>query len=326
MLWWAAIVLVGIARCTWGGRPLYLGRNIRYHAATGNNRPIPIGRLMNISPQIITRFAPSPTGHLHLGHAYSARRAHDFARDHGGRFLLRIEDIDQGRCKPEYEAAIYEDMKWIGLTWEMPVRRQSEHMADYRQALDILDRKGLLFPCFCTRKDIRREIEDSGRAAHSSEGPLYPGSCRVLTAEERQSRLDADMPHALRLDMAKALELVGGETLTWTDIDAGEQIASPEILQAVTGDVVLARKDIPTSYHLSVVVDDHLQNISHVIRGKDLFQASHLHRLLQFLLNYNSPLYLHHKLLTDDKGWRYAKRDNSKTLKFMRENGEEVSF
>ncbi|VAW06266.1 Glutamyl-Q tRNA(Asp) synthetase [hydrothermal vent metagenome] len=281
---------------------------------------------MNISPQIITRFAPSPTGHLHLGHAYSARLAHDFARARDGRFLLRIEDIDQGRCKAEYESAIYEDMKWIGLTWETPVRRQSDHMDDYRQALDILDRKGVLFPCFCTRKDIRREIADSGRAAHSSEGPLYPGTCRTLTMAERQLRLDADTPHALRLDMAKALELLGDETLIWKDIDAGEQIANPETLLRTLGDAVLARKDIPTSYHLSVVVDDHLQNISHVIRGKDLFQATHLHRLLQFLLNYNTPQYLHHKLLTDDKGWRYAKRDNSKTLKFMRENGEEVAW
>ncbi len=281
---------------------------------------------MNNPQQIITRFAPSPTGHLHLGHAYSARLAHDFARDHGGRFLLRIEDIDQGRCKAEYEAAIYEDMKWIGLTWEMPVRRQSDHMADYGDALNILDGMGLLYPCFCTRKDIRREIAESGRAAHNSEGPLYPGTCQALTAAERQSRLDHGTPYALRLDMAKALEMTGDEALIWCDLEDGEQIASPEILQGVMGDAVLARKDIPTSYHLSVVVDDHLQNISHVIRGKDLFQATHLHRLLQFLLNYNTPQYLHHKLLTDDKGWRYAKRDNSKTLKFMRENGEEVSF
>lgn len=278
---------------------------------------------MNNSQQIITRFAPSPTGHLHLGHAYSAKLAFDFALKHAGRFLLRIEDIDQGRCKTEYECAIYEDMRWIGLTWETPVRRQSDHMGDYRQALDILDQKGLLFPCFCTRRDIRREIEESGRAAHSSEGPLYPGTCRALTAVERQMRLDGGTPYALRLDMKKALDLVGDEALTWTDLKAGEQIATPE---ALMGDVVLARKDIPTSYHLSVVVDDSLQNISHVIRGRDLFHATHLHRLLQFLLGYKTPLYLHHDLLTDENGWRYAKRNNSKTLKFIRENGEKISF
>lgn len=278
---------------------------------------------MNNSPQVITRFAPSPTGHLHLGHAYSARLAYDFAQEHGGRFLLRIEDIDQGRCKAEYEDAIYEDMTWIGLTWETPVRRQSDHMDDYAHALDILDSKGLLFPCFCTRKDIRREIAESGRAAHSSEGPLYPGTCRGLTAAQRKSRLDSGTPYALRLDMAKAMEILGAEKLTWQDLEAGEQAAIPETL---LGDAVLARKDIPTSYHLSVVVDDHLQNISHVIRGKDLFHATHLHRLLQFLLGYATPIYLHHDLLTDENGWRYAKRDNSKTLKFMRENGEVVNI
>ncbi len=278
---------------------------------------------MNNTQQVITRFAPSPTGHLHLGHAFSAKLAYDFALKHEGRFLLRIENIDQGRCKPEYEDAIYEDMKWIGLTWETPVRRQSDHMSDYDDALNVLDQKGLLYLCFCTRKDIQREIEESGRAAHSSEGPLYPGTCRRLTADERQSRLDKGTPYALRLDMAKALALQGSEKLTWTDLRAGELIAEPDIL---LGDAVLARKDIPTSYHLSVVVDDHLQNISHVIRGKDLFHATHLHRLLQFLLGYDTPIYLHHDLLTDENGWRYAKRDNSKTLRFMRENGEEVRF
>lgn len=284
---------------------------------------------MNDAPQVITRFAPSPTGHLHLGHAYSAKCAHDFAKKHGGRFLLRIEDIDQTRCKDDYEQAIYEDLTWVGLTWETPVRRQSEHMHDYQNALDILDQKGLLFPCFCTRKDIRREIAESGRAphdltAHSSEGPLYPGTCRALSATERQENIDVGKPFALRLDMEKSLALVGDETLTWTDLEAGEQMATAEILNEILGDVVLARKDIPTSYHLSVVIDDHLQNISHVIRGKDLFQATHLHRLLQFLLGYEPPLYLHHDLLTDENGWRYAKRDNSKTLKSMRENGEDI--
>ena len=286
---------------------------------------------MNRPSQIITRFAPSPTGYLHMGHAYSAKRAHDFAKEQGGRFLLRIEDIDTGRCKPAYEQAIYEDLAWVGLTWETPVRRQSEHRNDYQQALKILDQQGLLFPCFCTRKDIRQEIENSGRAphditAHSPEGPLYPGTCRALTMTERQEKRAANIPYALRLDMAKALQQVTNQTLTWTDLEAGEQITTAEILNHLLGDTILARKDIPTSYHLSVVVDDHLQNISHVIRGTDLFHATHLHRLLQHLLGYETPTYLHHELLTDENGWRYAKRDNAKTLRFMRENGEKMRF
>ena len=286
---------------------------------------------MNRPSQIITRFAPSPTGYLHLGHAYSAKRAHDFAKEQGGRFLLRIEDIDTGRCKPAYEQAIYEDLAWVGLTWETPVRRQSEHSNDYQQALKVLDQQGLLFPCFCTRKDIRREIENSGRAphditAHSPEGPLYPGTCRALTMAERQEKKAANIPYALRLDMAKALQQVANQTLAWADLEAGEQITTAETLNHLLGDAVLARKDIPTSYHLSVVVDDHLQNISHVIRGTDLFHATHLHRLLQYLLGYETPTYLHHELLTDENGWRYAKRDNAKTLRFMRENGEKVDF
>jgi len=283
---------------------------------------------MEYQTPIITRFAPSPTGYLHLGHAYSAKLAADFAHKHGGKFLLRIEDIDHGRCKMEYETAIYEDLKWIGLIWETPVRRQSDHMRDYRQALNILDKQKLLFPCFCTRKDINREIEESGRAPHDlqSEEPVYPGICRNLSAAERRDHMEAGRPYALRLDMTKALELAKDTALAWIDLEAGEQITGPETLREIIGDVVLARKDIPTSYHLSVVVDDHLQKISHIIRGKDLFTATHLHRLLQFLLGYKTPIYLHHDLLSDKNGRRYAKRDKSKTLIFMRESGETVDF
>ena len=286
---------------------------------------------MKETPEIITRFAPSPTGYLHQGHAYSATLAHDFARDHGGRFLLRVEDIDRGRCKSVFEQAIYEDLAWVGLSWEEPVRRQSDHMADYGRVLDNLHQKGLLYPCFCSRRDIRREIANSSRAPHdlsqhSPEGPLYPGTCRALTADDAAVRQAAATPYALRLDMAKALEMVAGETLTWTDLDAGEQTATPELLGGLLGDVVLARKDIPTSYHLSVVVDDQIQKISHVIRGQDLFHATHLHRLLQHLLGYDTPLYRHHDLLTDENGDRYAKRHNSKTLKHMREHGEALDF
>lgn len=282
-----------------------------------------------ISPplSVRTRFAPSPTGHLHLGHAYSAWLNADFAARHGGHFLLRMEDIDGGRCKPEYEQAIYDDLTWLGFHWPTPVRRQSEHLADYQAALDQLDAQGLLYPCFCTRKEIRAEIKNSGYAPHdlarhSSEGPTYPGTCRHLTLQERQQRHQAGTPFALRLDMTRALARKGTDALTWTDLEAGQQIATPEILQHVLGDAVLARKDIPTSYHLSVVVDDHLQRISHVIRGNDLFLATHLHRLLQHLLGYAPPLYRHHDLLTDENGWRYAKRDNAKSLFQMRTEGQ----
>jgi len=276
---------------------------------------------MNNSPQIITRFAPSPTGYLHPGHAFSAKLAFDFAKKHGGRFLLRIEDIDHTRCKMEYEQAIYEDMDWIGLDWERPVRRQSDHMADYQNALDVLEQKGLLYPCFCSRRDIRRAIGNSSRTAHSLEGPLYPGTCRNLTPAERQSLSGKNIPHALRLDMEKALDLAGNTPLTWTDLEAGKQIATPEILRQTIGDAVLSRKEIPTSYHLSVVVDDHLQNITHVIRGSDLFPASHLHRLLQFLLGYEVPLYLHHALVQDGKGHRFANRSRAKALRHLRAEG-----
>jgi len=276
---------------------------------------------MNNAPQMITRFAPSPTGYLHPGHAWSAKLAFDFARKHGGRFLLRIEDIDHTRCKAIYERAIYEDLEWIGLDWERPVRRQSDHMADYQSALDILDRKGLLYPCFCSRRDIRRKIGNSDPAVHSLEGPLYPGTCRTLTPAERQSLSGKNIPHALRLDLEKALALAGDRPLTWTDLEAGEQVATPEILRQTIGDAVLSRKEIPTSYHLSVVVDDHLQNITHVIRGRDLFPASHLHRLLQYLLGYATPLYLHHALVRDDKGDRFAKRNRSKSLRDLRAEG-----
>lgn len=281
---------------------------------------------MTKSEYVITRFAPSPTGHLHLGHAYSAKLAHDFAKERGGKFLLRIEDIDHGRCTAAFEDAIYEDLSWIGLAWEKPVRRQSDHMDDYKSALNILRQKDLLYPCFCSRKDIRKEIENSGHAPHGltgqgAGGPIYPGTCQHMSRLERQEKQRQKIPYALRLDMTKALDILGNQIVPWTDLRAGTQKTSPELLQKVIGDVVLARKDIETSYHLSVVVDDHLQNISHVIRGQDLFHATPLHCLLQFLLGYRTPTYLHHQLLSDKKGQRYAKRDNAKTLRHLRQEG-----
>jgi glutamyl-Q tRNA(Asp) synthetase len=256
-----------------------------------------------------TRFAPSPTGLLHLGHAHSALFAHAQAAD--GRFILRIEDIDTTRCKPEFIAALEEDLHWLGLDWEQPVRRQSEHFADYRAALGRLRDKGLIYPCFCTRADIAA----SPGAPHGPDGPLYPGTCRALDTTEAARRIAAGESHALRLDVARALRLTG--PLTWHDQAAGEQQARPDLL----GDVVLARKEVPTSYHLAVTVDDAVQDITLVTRGQDLFHATHMHRLLQALLDLPVPRWRHHKLLVDEQGRRYAKRDRALTLRALREAG-----
>lgn len=263
----------------------------------------------------ITRFAPSPTGRLHLGHAYAALVAHDAARPPGGRFILRIEDIDAGRCRPEFIAALEEDLAWLGLDWERPIRRQSTHFDDYRAALDRLAALGLLYPCFCTRADIAREIELAGAAPHGPDGPLYPGLCRSLPADEVGRRRAAGHPCALRLDMARALAVAG--PLRWRDAEAGVVAAQP----ALFGDVVLARKDTPTSYHLAVTVDDALQGVTLVTRGVDLFPATHVHRLLQALLGLAVPDYHHHRLLTDPAGRRLAKRDRAATLRSLRQAG-----
>lgn len=263
----------------------------------------------------VTRFAPSPTGHLHLGHAYSALLAFRAARDGGGRFILRIEDIDATRCRPEFEAAIYEDMGWLGLGWEEPVRRQSEHMADYRAALETLEGEGLLYPCFCSRADIAREIASAAHAPHGPDGPVYPGTCRRLAAAERARRIAAGEPHAWRLDMAAATARTG--PLAWEDDGHGRVAAAPETF----GDVVLARKDTPASYHLAVTLDDHIQGITLVTRGRDLFAATHVHRLLQALLGLDTPAYRHHPLLLDEEGRRFAKRDHALTLRALREAG-----
>lgn len=259
----------------------------------------------------VTRFAPSPTGYLHLGHAYSAL----FAARHGARFILRIEDIDLARCRPEFEDAIFEDLGWLGLQWEYPVRRQSDHFDDYRAALDRLRELGLLYPCFCTRAEIAREIAAADSAPHGPDGPLYPGTCRRLTAPERARRVAAGESFALRLDMARAIEAAG--PLFWHDRGRGAMPATPEIF----GDVVLARKDVPTSYHLAVTLDDHLQGVTLVTRGEDLLPSTHVHRLLQALLELRTPEYLHHALLTDESGRRYAKRDRSLTLRALRQAG-----
>lgn len=262
----------------------------------------------------VTRFAPSPSGLLHLGHAYSALFAEALAGE-DGRFLLRIEDIDPGRCRPEFEAAIYEDLQWLGLQWDPAVRRQSERMDDYARALESLDGMGLVYPCFCTRAAIRAEIERSGAAPHGPDGPVYPGICRGLAMNEARARIAAGESHALRLDMARAVAAAG--PLAWHDRERGRTEARPEIF----GDVVLARKDTPTSYHLAVTVDDHIQGITLVTRGEDLLPATHVHRLLQGLLGLETPDYRHHRLLTDDAGRRLAKRHDSLSIRSLRESG-----
>lgn len=262
----------------------------------------------------VTRFAPSPTGWLHLGHAYAAVFAQE--RSEGGRFLIRLEDIDGTRARPEYEGAIFEDLAWLGLEWEVPVRRQSDHFEDYREALMKLEGLGVLYPCFCTRREIQEEIVRAGNAPQGPDGPLYPGTCRSRSAEERERRMAAGEQYALRLDVAKAAGLAA-EDLEWTDRGRGVFKARPDVF----GDVVLARKDTPASYHLAVVVDDALQGITLVTRGEDLLEATHLHRLLQALLGLPVPEWWHHGLIVDENGKRLAKRDDARSLRSLREAG-----
>lgn len=263
-----------------------------------------------------TRFAPSPTGWLHLGHAFAALYAAERAGQ-GGRFLLRLEDIDGTRARPEYEEGIFEDLAWLGLAWEQPVLRQSEHMQVYRAGLDELERMGVLYPCFCTRREIQQEIAQAGNAPHGPDGPLYPGTCRARSEEERAERLARGDAYALRLDVARACRLVGGP-LCWTDRVHGSFQAQP----AVYGDVVLARKDAPASYHLAVVLDDARQGVTLVTRGEDLLPATHLHRLLIELLGLPVPEWEHHRLVTDAQGRRLAKRDEARSLRNLREAGQ----
>src|SRR6185437_2178387 len=255
------------------------------------------------------RFAPSPNGHLHLGHAYSALLNFDLARARGGRFLLRIEDIDVTRCRPEYEAAIYEDLAWLGLAWETPVRRQSEHFADYRAAIDRLVAQGLVYPSFESRAEIARLVAAraaSGLWPRDPDGaPLYPGDQRAMSTDERETRLRSGAPYALRLDMAAAVARVG--PLTWREQGLDGRIATVTADPAAWGDVVLARKETPTSYHVSVVVDDAAQGITEVVRGADLTAATSIHRLLQILLDLPEPVYLHHRLILDADGRKLSK-------------------
>jgi glutamyl-Q tRNA(Asp) synthetase len=259
----------------------------------------------------VFRFAPSPNGFLHLGHAYSALFNAGLARAANGRLLLRIEDIDEARCRPEYESAIYEDLRWLGLTWDEPVRRQSEHHADYRTALAKLDALGLIYPSFESRAEIARTA-----VSRDPDGaPLYSGAGKSLAASERQRRIEQGEPYALRLDMNAALARTG--TLQWTE-DTKPVDADP----AAWGDVVLARKETPTSYHLSVVVDDAAQGVTDIVRGQDLYHATSVHRLLQALLGLPAPRYRHHRLILDDQGRKLSKSTQATGLRELRTQGK----
>jgi glutamyl-Q tRNA(Asp) synthetase len=269
---------------------------------------------------IVTRFAPSPTGYLHRGHAFSALTAFRAAREGAGRFLLRIEDIDTARCRPEFEAAIYEDLAWLGIEWESPVRRQSEHLADYQAALDRLEAQGLLYRCFKTRKEVLDEI---ARAPHGP-GPA-PFRGVPLPAAEERLRLERGDAFAWRLSLEAARKVLGDAFDALSFVEEGRGPAGESgLIRALpesAGDVVLARKDLGVAYHLAVVVDDALEGVTHVIRGEDLQEAAHIQRLLQALLGLPEPAYRHHRLLLRPDGKRFAKRDTAETLRELRAGG-----
>jgi glutamyl-Q tRNA(Asp) synthetase len=270
---------------------------------------------------IVTRFAPSPTGYLHLGHAFAAITAHETAKRRGGRFLLRIENIDRIRCRPEFEQAISDDLAWLALQWEQPVLRQSERFEAYRTALEELDSQGLLYPCFCTRAEIAAEIAGSAEAPHGPEGPLYPGTCRALRKDEQKKRIESGASYALRLDVQKAAERTSALQFEEHGSGPGDERGTIIVDPLLFGDIVLARKDVPASYHLAVVVDDASQGVTLVTRGSDLFAATHVQRLLQVLLNLPAPAYAHHRLVLDERGRKFSKRDRAVTLRELRANG-----
>lgn len=270
---------------------------------------------------IVTRFAPSPTGYLHLGHAFAALTAARAAEAGGGRFLLRMENIDRDRCREAFEAAICEDLHWLGLSWEEPVLRQSERMDAYARALAALQGRGLLYPCFCTRGDIALQIARATDAPHGPEGPVYPGTCRALSESERQEKMQSGAPFAMRLDMMKAVGEAGPLAFEEQGHGPGGERGRMAVEAKRFGDIVLARKDIPTSYHLAVVVDDAFQQVTLVTRGNDLFAATHVQRLLQALLDLPAPAYAHHRLILDETGRKFSKRDHAVTLRSLRESG-----
>jgi glutamyl-Q tRNA(Asp) synthetase len=273
----------------------------------------------------VFRFAPSPNGYLHLGHALSALINFDMARAMGGRLLLRIEDIDHTRCRPEYEAAIYEDLAWLGIAWEEPVRRQSEHFGDYRAALARLEALGLVYASFESRAEITALVAEREAVRvwpRDPDGaPLYPGTAKSLSPAERQRRIDTGAPYALRLDMAAALARAG--MLQWAETGKGPdgETGAVAAVPAAWGDIVLARKETPTSYHLSVVVDDAWQGVTQVVRGQDLFWATSVHRLLQALLGLPAPAYHHHRLVLGPDGRKLSKSTRSTALRTLRQDG-----
>jgi glutamyl-Q tRNA(Asp) synthetase len=277
----------------------------------------------------VFRFAPSPNGYLHLGHALSALINFDMARAVGGRLLLRIEDIDPARCRPEYEAAIYEDLAWLGIAWEEPVRRQSEHFDDYQAALARLEASGLVYPSFESRAEIIALVAERDAVGPRREpwprdpdgAPLYPGTAKSLSPVERQRRIETGAPYALRLDMAAALARAGA--LEWAETGEGPEGETGAVAAtpAAWGDVVLARKETPTSYHLSVVVDDVLQGVAQVVRGQDLFWSTSVHRLLQALLGLPAPTYHHHRLVLGPDGRKLSKSTRATALRRLRQDG-----
>lgn len=273
----------------------------------------------------VFRFAPSPNGYLHLGHAYSALLNYDLARECNGQLLLRIENIDATRCRPEYEAAIYEDLRWLGISWSEPVRRQNEHFADYRAAIAKLEAAGLLYPSFESRSEIAALVAERERAGlwpRDPDGvPLYPGTARAMPPDERARRRRAGKPFALRLDTGAAMARAG--PLAWSESGSGPQRQTGRMTAEPQrwGDVVLARKELPTSYHLAVVVDDALQGVTDVVRGQDLFWATGIHRLLQALLGLPEPAYHHHRLILDDEGRKLSKATQATSLRQLRDAG-----
>ena len=276
-------------------------------------------------PQPVFRFAPSPNGYLHLGHAYSALLNFDLARASGERFLLRIEDIDLTRCRPEFETAIYQDLAWLGIAWEHPARRQSEHLADYRDALEKLSAQGLVYPSFESRGEIARLVAQREASTHwprdPDGSPLYPGAAKSLSPAERSRLIESDAPYALRLDMAAACARAGD--LGWIERGAGPdgETGTVAARPQAWGDVILARRETPTSYHLSVVVDDALQGVTEAVRGEDLFWSTSVHRLLQQLLGLPPSAYRHHRLVLDDEGRKLSKSTLATGLRELRAAG-----
>ncbi len=276
-------------------------------------------------PLPVFRFAPSPNGYLHLGHAYSALLNFDLAARTGGRFLLRIEDIDATRCKPEFEQAIYQDLAWLGIAWETPVRRQSGHLADYRDRLETLLAQDMAYPSFESRAEIARLVEQKEAEApwpRDPDGvPHYPGTARLLSPDERARLLQSDIPYALRLDMAAACGRAGD--LTWTECGEGPdgETGTVAARPRAWGDVILARKETPTSYHLAAAIDDAQQGVTEVVRGRDLFWSTSVHRLLQQLLGLPQPAYRHHRLILDDAGRKLSKSSKATGLRELRAGG-----